>query len=283
MDYGYKPTTNGRKVLIACMDSGGTLQLTRVAVGKGLVAEGAELADQHELIEYVADGAVGDRRHENDRLYLTIQYSNKENVNVPTFYLSEFIVYAINPDTGEETDLLYATLGDYAQPVPAYQADMPASVFNFPLVLVLSDEINVSISAPAGLVTYAELTELVRQVDITIPQTGWVEDEDSNGWYAYHCDVAVPNVSARMVPQVTVLPDSAEIAWNCEFGPYAQSITNAVRVYAKSVPTAPMNASLLLLANPPYVRSDNTSDVLTTDNTVDEDQVEQELKNILLS
>ena len=179
MDYGYKPTTNGRRVLIACMESGERLNLTRVAVGKGLVSESADLANQHTLVDYVADGAIGDRRHENDRLYLTVQYSNQTNRDVPTFYLSEFIVYAMNPDTNQETDLLYATLGDYAQPVPAYVRDMPASVFNFPLVMVLSDEINVSISAPAGLVTYDELAELQRHIDLTIPRTGWVADTDT--------------------------------------------------------------------------------------------------------
>ena len=125
MDYAYKPTTNGRKVLIACMDSGGVLQLTRVEVGKGLISEEADLADQHELVDYVTEGAIGDRRHENDRLYLTIQYSNKDHLDIPTFYLSEFIVYAINPDTGEETDLLYATLGDYPQPVPDFPKSRP--------------------------------------------------------------------------------------------------------------------------------------------------------------
>lgn len=322
MDYGYKPTTNGRKVLIACMDTGGTLQLTRVSVGKGLVAEDAELADQHELVDYVAEGAIGDRRHENDRLYLTIQYSNKEHKDVPTFYLSEFIVYAINPDTGEETDLLYATLGDYAQPVPAFQSDMPASVFNFPLVLVLSDEINVSISAPAGLVTYDELAELVTRIDVVIPKTGWVADEDTAGDRLYHCDVEVEGAKERMVPVLTILPDSRKTAWDCDLANYSRVILGALRVYANTVPAQAMNASLLMIANPPYVRGDGTSGgdvragiglsraldgtlnvnlgrgvsvdnqnnvtvdqqtVVTDSDLLDEDATEQDLKEILLN
>lgn len=265
MDYGFKPTTNGRKVMIACLESGGGLELTRVAFGKGLIAEDAELANQHTLIDYVADGAISDRRHENDRLYLSAQYCNKEHPEIPTFYIREFMVYARDPDTGEETDLLYATLGDLPQAVPAYVRDMPAATFNFPLVTVLSDEINVSISAPAGLVTYAELTELVRQTDIIVPKNGWTPDADSAGRYAYHCDVAIDNVSARMIPQVTVLPDSFQTALACEFGSSAQTLTNAVRLYANKIPGADIRASLLLLANPPYVRSDGTSEVLTSD------------------
>lgn len=263
MDYGYKPTTNGRRVLIACMESGEKLELTRVAVGKGLVSESADLANQHTLVDYVADGAIGDRRHENDRLYLTVQYSNQTNRDVPTFYLSEFIVYAKNPDTNQETDLLYATLGDYAQPVPAYVRDMPASVFNFPLVMVLSDEINVSISAPAGLVTYDELAELQRHIDLTIPRTGWVADTDTNGDFAYHRDIAIERAAERMVPQLTILPDSAKTAWDCELANFTRAIAGAVRVYARRVPTAAMSGSLMLLSNPPYLRSDGTSGMET--------------------
>ncbi len=258
---------------------------------------------------------------ENDRLYLTIQYSNKDHLDIPTFYLSEFIVYAINPDTGEETDLLYATLGDYPQPVPAYQEDYPASVFNFPLVLILSDEINVSISAPAGLVTYDELTEMIRQVDITVPVAGWEENTDTGNIYGYYCDVDVDGIKTRMVPQITVLPDSFETAWSCDLACFAQTVLGAVRVYAKSVPADDINASLLLLANPPYVRNatsggdevqagvglsmlngrlsvnlgdgisvDNSNNltvdrvtVLTDSDMLDEDETERDLENILLN
>lgn len=161
MEYGYKPTTNGRRVIVACMDTGSPFEITRVAVGKGLIDEGTDLADQHELIDYVADGTISNRQHENNQLYLTVQYSNDNKPQIPTFYLSEFIVYVKDPDTGNETDLLYATLGDYAQPVPAYQQGNPASVFNFPLILVLSDEINVTVEAPAGVITYDELETII--------------------------------------------------------------------------------------------------------------------------
>lgn len=264
MKQGFKPTTNGRKVMIACMEKGGGLEITRVAFGKGLIAEDAELADQHTLIDYVADGAIADRRHDKDRLYLTAQYNNQKHPDIPAFYINEFMVYAKDPDTGAETDLLYVTLGDYGQAVPAYTQGMPASTFSFSLVMVLSDEINVSISAPAGLVTYGELAELVRQTDIAVPKSGWTPD-DSGGFYAYRCDVSIDDVSERMVPTVTVFPESFQIALACEFGSSAQTLRNAVRFFANSVPDADIRASVLLLANPPYVRSDGTSEVLTAE------------------
>ena len=79
--------------------------------------------------------------HENDRLYLSVQYDNSKHPEQEAFNLAEFIIYAMHPETQTETDVAYATLGDYQQPVPAYSADLPASIFSFPMVLVVSDEI----------------------------------------------------------------------------------------------------------------------------------------------
>lgn len=159
MEYGFKPTTNGRELLVACAALGKGLDITRVAVGSGVVPEDVDLADVHALYNYVTDGSVGDRTHENDRLYMTVQYANSMNKTLPAFTIAEFMVYAKHPRTGEETDLLYGTLGSYLQSVPAYNANLPVSVFTFPLVIILSDKVDVSISAPAGLVTYDELQE----------------------------------------------------------------------------------------------------------------------------
>lgn len=321
MDYKFKLTTNGRKVIVACMDTGGALQITRAAVGKGRISEDAELADQHELIDYVADATIADRRHEDDRVKLSVQYSNLNRRDIPTFYLSEFIVYVTNPDTGEETDLLYATLGDYPQPIPQFKQDYPASVFNFPLVIILSDEINVYIEAPVGLVTYDELTELIYRLDVTIPTTGWQSDLTAGDRYNYSCDIAIEGAKERMIPFLTILPDSYEAAWACDLSYTAQTMIGKMRVYAGSIPTSEINASLLLLANPPYIRGNGSSGdlqagvglsrsedgklnvnlgdgisvdnsnkltvdratVLTDADMLDEDETAQEIKDILLS
>ncbi len=161
MDYSYKPTTHGRSVMAACMAMEKPFKITRVAFGSGKVDEGTDLADVHQLLEHVADGTVAERRHKDDRFYLTIQYANTAHPDVKTFLLTEFIVYVEDPETGKDTDLLYGTLGDYRQPVPAYNPMLGPGVFNFPLTLILSDEINVILSAPAGLVTHAELPALL--------------------------------------------------------------------------------------------------------------------------
>jgi len=156
MDYGFKTTTNGRAALAACMALKKPPDICRVAFGSGKIPEDANLADQHELLEYVADGTVGSRRHKGDHLYFTIQYANNVHPDVKTFYLSEFIVYIKDPETGEDVDLLYGTLGDYRQAVPQQHEGMPPCVWDLPLVLVLSDELEVRFSVPPGLLTEAD-------------------------------------------------------------------------------------------------------------------------------
>jgi len=110
LEYGYKPTTNGRALITKCMALEKPLILTRVAFGSGLVAEDVNLADVHELVSYVVDGAIGERIHKDDRLHLTVQYDNSAHPDTPTFYLNEFIVYGQDPETSEDVDLLYLAL-----------------------------------------------------------------------------------------------------------------------------------------------------------------------------
>lgn len=249
--YEYKITTHGRAAMAACMDMEKPLRITNVAFGSGKAAPGTELADMHELISYVSPGAVANRRHEDDRLFLTLQYANVEHQDVTkAFMLSEFIVYVEDPDTGENTDFLYGTLGDYRQPVPPYHPAYPPSVFNLPLVVVLSSDISVSMQANAGLVTYDELSAAVdllaiRRLDLTISRDGWVME--AQGSYQYWLDVPVDGVTNRMVPQITILPAGEQTALKCGLCPRVETKEGRVRVWAVRVPEQDIPASLVLL------------------------------------
>lgn len=252
MDYAYKPTTHGRAVMAACMALEKPFHVTRVAFGSGKVEPDVNLADIHELLEYVSDGAVGERSHKDDRFNLTIQFANSEHKDVQTFLLSEFIVYVENPATGGETDLLYGTLGDYRQPVPAHNPAYPPSVFNFPLTLILSDEINATVSAPSGLVTHGELLELLGgigtdRLDVTIPNSGWVPDEDTKGAYALHVDIANMKITEKMIPYLSVTPASLSTAVVCKLCPAARTLDGLLRIYAGAMPIEHIGASLTLV------------------------------------
>lgn len=251
MDYCYKVTTHGRAVMAACMALEQPMKITRVAFGNGKIEPDVNPADVHELLSFVADGTVAERRHEADRLFLTIRYANQEHQDVTKmFLLSEFMIFVEDPESGTETDLLYGTLGDYRQPVPAYTPAYSPSIFSFPLVLVISDDVHVEVDVPVGIATYYDLEVMarefaIRHVDLTIPRTGWVVD--TLGKYRYRRDVAAAEVTPRMIPQVTVLPAGEENAVNCGLAPRAETLEGAVRFRAVTVPAADIPAALTLL------------------------------------
>ena len=170
MEYGYKITSHGQAVAAACLDMGVPLKLTRAAVGSGAVAEGTSLSEVHTLIHFVSDAAITGRDHQGNLLHLTVQYSNQSYPEISVFTLSEFMVFCQDPETGQETDFLYATLGDYRQPVPAFRNKFPASVWTFPLVLTVSSDLQVNITASPGLVTFIDLQEAIDQLETEFEQ-----------------------------------------------------------------------------------------------------------------
>ena len=129
----------------------------------------------------------------------------------------------MHPETQTETDVAYATLGDYQQPVPAYSADLPASIFSFPMVLVVSDEIEVVIAAAPGVVTHNDLQQLLKRGVIGILQAGdhhshrgsveidpagagdeEAEGGDFNSDYPQQLDIEIATITARMTPILTI-------------------------------------------------------------------------------
>jgi len=264
LEYGYKPTTNGRNLIAKCWAMEKPLVITRVAFGDGLVAEGTNLADVHELVSYVVDGTIGDRIHENDRLYMTVQYDNRSHPDVKTFYLNEFIIYAQDPESGGEVDLIYATLGDYKQAVPTYNAELPPSVWKFPIVIIVSDEVKVVVDTVAGLVTYDELNAAVnnayktfvetvptggikKTIELTITPDDWNEDAASKG-YPFVYDIVDAEISADAVPMVTVDEDSELTAAFAGMASSATSYDGYVRLKCAELPDDDITLSCTIMA-----------------------------------
>lgn len=247
LDYGFKPTTSGRALIAKCAALEKPLILTRVSVGSGRVPEGANLADIHELVQYVADGTIEHRRHKDNRFSFTVQYVNEEHPEVGTFYLSEFIVFAKDPEDGAEVDILYATMGDYIQPVPKWSPEWPPSVWNFPVTLIVSDEIEVKVDTPSGLVTYEDLQEevheaceeiggLFRTLNLTIPTSGWVLSAEPDYDHIFECDVSHPDIRAALIPMGTAALGQFRTARRAGMVDGCETFDGYIRFYAKRVP-----------------------------------------------
>lgn len=253
MDIAFKVTTNGRAVLAACMSDGNALQISGVDFGKGLVPEGTDLANVHALVDEVADGTIAEWYHEGEQLHLTAQYANISHPEVETFYISEFIVWAINPDTSEPIDLIYGTLGDYTQPVPQYDASLPSSTFSFPMVIVVSSDVDVDVTANPGLLTYDDLARYVaenfvarlRQSTIVLPTVGWTEDSSVGGEdYPYYIDVASTGITATVTPVAVIVPASEAAAVDCGLSPSCQCISGYTRFFSNLVPSTAITVNV---------------------------------------
>ncbi len=254
MKYGYKVTKGGRELLAALLATGKDLEITRVAVGSGKVSEDTNLADMTDLVEYVAEGTIAQRRHVENVLYLTVQYASNYTAGLPAFYLAEFAVWARQPITGAEVLIIYATLGDYIQPVMAYAEDREPDVRQYPLALVLSDEVNVTISCPAGLVTYEDLQNAVetackdmveslasggikKTLEATVTVDRWQSDPNPTNGYIYFYDLTDPAITEKQIPGVTVAEGSLAAAYECGMCQTATAFNGYVRLKCVEKPT----------------------------------------------
>ena len=259
-DYRFKVTTSGHNLLAALMATGKGLEITRVAVGSGRVEADRELANMTDLVEYVADAAIAAREHDGDELHLTVQYASNMTPGLGMFYLSEFVVEAKHPVTGESVNLLYATLGDYIQPVRAYSEVTAPDVRNYPLTIIVSSDIEVTVSAAGGLVTYDELNDavdtavkeatkdvggIVKTIYFSIAPTDW--RDAGSGTYPMYADITNEDIAKSQVPQVVFDEDSLDIAAAARVCKAQNSYTGYVRIKAKAAAAAEISGVLYMI------------------------------------
>lgn len=267
--YGGTITVAGRD-LITSLLSGETIEFTRIVVGSGKMPEGVEPIDMTELVNPIAEGTSTVPTVENGALYLTVEYRNDLNGGLQEgFWLSEFGIFA-KTEASEEVLLYYATLGDSPQPVNAYQ-DNRIDIRRYPVTIALELDADVQVTYnPGSFVTAEEAQSLIDAmlaqklesigtavvIDITIPATGWTwEDFDEQEGidyydeYRYHIDVPVAQATASQYPDVSLHKSSLEIAREAGLCPTVQSLSGAIRFWARNEPTADMSATLALLTS----------------------------------
>lgn len=144
--YGYKITTAGRNFLARLL-AGETMEISRVAVGSGQLADGEELEDRTDLVETVAMATSLEPVVEGNQMSLMIEYRSDLNGGLDEgFNLNEFGIFVIDDqsETGE-TLLLYATLGEHPQYVAAYTGNT-VDIRRFPVTIVIGEDRNVVVS-----------------------------------------------------------------------------------------------------------------------------------------
>lgn len=143
-NYGFVVTLAGR-ALLASLLAGEQLTITRVMVGDGNLGD-ASPYQLEDLISPVAQATSTTPVHKDDTVSFTVEYRSDLNGGLERdFWLSEFGVFALNKDN-EEILLYYATLGDYSQAVRRMNDSGQIDVRRFPVTLIVSDEVEVTIN-----------------------------------------------------------------------------------------------------------------------------------------
>lgn len=116
MNRGFTITTSGAALLTSLL-AGEQLEITKVMVGRGRLAEGQEPADLTELIEPVALATTNTPTVSGQQVDMIVEYRNDLNGGLAeAFYLDEFGVWGKKKgDAAEASMIYYATLGDYPQ------------------------------------------------------------------------------------------------------------------------------------------------------------------------
>jgi hypothetical protein len=159
--YGFTITIAGR-VLLAKLLASETLAISRVMVGSGFLPEGLNPAELTDLIAPVAQATLTDPIVLGNVASFTVEYRSDMNGGLDHgFWLSEFGVFAIDPDEGEIL-LYYATLGDRPQYVTEFRTDS-VDIRRFPISIVLtSGEVDVILTFPSdSLMTVEELKNYI--------------------------------------------------------------------------------------------------------------------------
>lgn len=126
--------------------------------------------------------------------------------------------------------------------------------------------------------------------ELVIPAVGWVEE---NGLYILEIENA--QITESTMPIVAVSPDSYAIALSCGLKSYCRSYSGKMKIYADTPPTVELIASISLIGENTTVgkglqvnpisgaMSVDSNVVVTNDDLVDEDELNNDIKNMLNS
>ena len=299
------------------------MNYTRVAVGKGEIPEDMTPKTMTEPAEYVMDAKIAAVTNPvNGECQVTVQINSSDVEH--GFYCTGVLLYAEDPDEGEVpyTYLVLENGPEWIRP----SSSAVGKLATFDLIAAVGDVDKVTASIdPDSIMTYSVVRQLISEatadVTVTVPKTGWKNDGDTQGEYALCCDIPIEGVTAKIIPNLTILPGGAEAADSCTFAHYCRTMDGGIRLYADRIPEYEFDVNVALLrciegtpgggsGGGDYVLPVATAtrlggvkipadsnlkidgagnlrvdeqQVFTDDDLLDEDSTEQELKDILLN
>lgn len=267
MEYGFIIPAAGRKVLAGLL-CGQTLRLTRVQVGKGKVGSLEEMAGLTDLVEPAAEATstVPAISEEGDRVSFMVEYRSDMNGGLTEgFWLSEYGVFAQDPENPEQEVLLYyATLGEFPQYVCAYR-NGANDIRRYPVTLAITAGTEVEIAYPAlAFMTAEDVEEAITHAaslggaywidSLRIPKSGWTQlpEAITIGPYRWQCVLDVAEAKAAHFPEAALDVASLSAAESCGLCPTMEAAAGALHFWARSRPERDLTGTYALLAKGNY-------------------------------
>lgn len=151
--------------LLAKLQAGSTLEITRVMVGGGQVPEDLNPLDLADLVSPIVQATSTKPSVKDRSVTFTVEYRSDLGKLDRDILINEFGVFARDPDEGEIL-LYYANLGDYPEPVWAYTENGPVCARRYPVSISVSDGVGVVLGYMASAYMTAEDVELYCTVTI---------------------------------------------------------------------------------------------------------------------
>lgn len=163
MGYCVYMTRAGFALQAKLFAEGGELEITRTAVGSGVLPEGADWRTLTELVEQRAAATSTKPLRRECTVSMEIEYrADLGGVEEP-FQINEFGVWAVGAE-GEEALILYGDLSDC--PDTAVPLEYGGCVRRYPVVMEIGPDANASLRYPAGAwVTWEDLGEAIAAND----------------------------------------------------------------------------------------------------------------------
>ncbi len=259
MGYASTLTQAGFALQAKLFAEGGDLHITRVAVGSGIPADGADLTEMTALVQERSAATSTTPVRRGCAVDFFIEYRPDLNPEITeAFQITEYGVFGLGAE-GEEQLLFYGDVSHF--PETAVPAQYGGSVRRYPVHVEIGAKAGAVLDYPAGAwCTYEDMAALagalaIRQVDLTLPTDGWTQDAE--GRYGYRIELPVEGVTGETIPSAAILPDSEEAAIACGLCNAAQTGGGVVIFRAGTVPAREIALSLALLR-------DSTGLVLST-------------------
>lgn len=277
MAWSDSTVTNAGLVMLNELLAGRTLTITDAIGGTG-TADPATLVELQDLRAPVQTLSLLGIENQEEGKRVKIQITSTGLTE--GYQLQQVAVYAAL-DKEEDSALLFVMQDDKGIWIPS-ESETPGFVVEMYAFIAMTNDVKIQMVATSGAMVSVGLLEEVLekhnkdpethpdirasanlanaaiqglldsnigivQIDITIPTDGWVPDTVC----PYHCDIANEQITADAVPLLTILPESMAVAQDCGMASCAQTLDGILRVYAETIPTEPIQASLALLGVAP--------------------------------